>query len=332
MSSANVFTVNPGWRILLNDLGLHPLEVLRKAGLPEDLFSRKDAVLDTAEYFRFWKAIENSAGDPLLPLRIGSTISVESFDPPVFAAMCSQDLNAALQRIAFYKKLVMPMELYVGIGGQKTVLEIEWLDVISEPPVSLVATELIFFVQLARIATRQRIFPLEVISPLPLEPESDYAAYFGTTVKKGEMPGIHFSAADASQPFMTANEKMWQFFEPGLKKRLSELQHSATMAERVRAVLLELLPGGSPTIDAVSGKLFLSKRTLQRKLKDEGVRFQGLLGRARKDLALYYLRNSRLSSAEISFLLGFEEPNSFFRAFHLWTGMTPDQARKTPNG
>jgi len=34
-----------------------------------------------------------------------------------------------------------------------------------------------------------------------------------------------------------------------------------------------------------------------------------------------------MSGAEISFLLGYEEPNSFFRAFHAWTGQTPEQAR-----
>jgi len=33
------------------------------------------------------------------------------------------------------------------------------------------------------------------------------------------------------------------------------------------------------------------------------------------------------SHQRISFLLGFEEPNWFFRAFHRWTGSTPEQAR-----
>jgi len=43
------------------------------------------------------------------------------------------------------------------------------------------------------------------------------------------------------------------------------------------------------------------------------------------------LRNSvstqLVSVAEISFLLGYEDPNSFFRALHSWTGETPEQAR-----
>ena len=329
MSSGNVYTVNPGWRILLNDLGIHPIEVLRRAGLPEDLFSRENAVLNTAEYFRFWYALEESADDPLLPLRIGSAISVEAFDPPVFAALCSPDLNTALQRIALYKRLVLPMVLHVGIGGRVTILEIEWLDATVEPPVSLVAAELVFFVQLARIGTRTKLCPLEVKAPSPLKPENGYAEYFGVAAGQGVLPKIVFNVEDAWQPFLTANEKMWGFFEPGLKKRLSEIEESATMAERVHAVLLELLPGGSPSIDAVSRKLFISPRTLQRKLRQEGMSFQDLLHKTREKLATYYLRTSSLSGAEISFLLGFEEPNSFFRAFHVWTGKTPEQARRS---
>ena len=37
---------------------------------------------------------------------------------------------------------------------------------------------------------------------------------------------------------------------------------------------------------------------------------------------------SRFSIGEISFLLGFEEPNSFFRAFGEWTGRTPETVRR----
>ncbi len=329
MSGSNVYTVSPGWKVLLRDLGIQPIGVLRRAGLPEDLFARKNAVLDTAEYFRFWCALEESADDPLLPLRIGSAISVETFDPPVFAALCSPDLNTALQRIARHKKLLCPMALHIDITDRSTVLEIEWLDTANEPPASLVAVELVFFVQLARIATRQQVYPLDVFAPLPLVPEGDYTRYFGVPVRQARLPKIIFSALDAQQPFMTSNEKMWEFFEPGLKKRLSELEDSATIAERVRAVFLELLPGGSPSVEAVSKKLFISTRTLQRRLKKEGMSFQELLHKTREELATYYLKTSRLSGAEISFLLGFEEPNSFFRAFHVWTGVTPEEMRKT---
>ncbi|XXT51298.1 AraC family transcriptional regulator [Sorangium sp. So ce542] len=61
---------------------------------------------------------------------------------------------------------------------------------------------------------------------------------------------------------------------------------------------------------------------------DEGTSFQQILKETREALARHYLEKTSLPVAEISFLLGFSEPNSFYRAFRSWTGTTPDQARR----
>jgi AraC-like DNA-binding protein len=327
MAKVNPYTVNPGWRLLLNDLGIRPVDVLRRAGLPDDLFGREKETVSTDEYFRLWRGIEEESADPTLPLRIGAAISVEAFDPPIFAALCSPDLNTALGRISHYKRLVCPMVLHIDVSDRATTIDFEWLDAQAEPPLSLVATELVFFVQLSRIATRTRVSPLEVRAPHLPEQIDEYTKYFGVAMQQGPSPMIAFKPADAVRPFLTANEKMWQFFEPELQKRLSEVDESATTADRVQAALLELLPGGQASIDPVSKKLGTSARTLQRRLKQEGRSFQDLLNRTREDLAMHYLRNSDISGAEISFLLGFDDPNSFVRAFHTWTGETPGRVR-----
>ena len=80
---------------------------------------------------------------------------------------------------------------------------------------------------------------------------------------------------------------------------------------------------------AVSSKLAISNRTLQRHLRQEGTTFQKVLDELREELARHYLSTSSYSSAEIAFLLGYEEPNSFFRAFRSWTGQTPEAVRAT---
>jgi len=327
VSSANSYSVNPGWRLLAIDLGINLANVLRRANLPGDLFGREKAFLTTKEYFRLWQGIEEETADLTLPLRIGAAISVEAFSPPIFAALCSPDLNTALERMARHKKLVAPMALHVKVGNSATHLELEWLEKTLRPPASLVATELVFFVQLSRIATRTRIVPLSVTVPNLPEPMKDYAEYFGVALQEGPSPMISFKAKDATLPFLTANEKMWEFFEPDLRKRLSELDSSATTAERTRSALLELLPSGEASVVAVSERLGTSTRTLQRRLREEGRSFQTLLNDTREALARHYLKNSNLSGAEISFLLGFQDPNSFFRAFHSWTGETPERTR-----
>ena len=52
-----------------------------------------------------------------------------------------------------------------------------------------------------------------------------------------------------------------------------------------------------------------------------------MLAATRRELAHHYLGSTTLTAAEISFLLGFADPNSFYRAFRTWTGATPEQAR-----
>ena len=80
-------------------------------------------------------------------------------------------------------------------------------------------------------------------------------------------------------------------------------------------------------MEAVARELAMSTRTLQRRLKGEGTSFQAVLGETRESLARHYLANSEMSAGEISFLLGYEDPRSFYRAFHDWTGLTPQVVR-----
>jgi AraC-like DNA-binding protein len=324
--SSTTWNVGPGWRLVLTDAGLVPADVLRRAGLPDDLFSRAQA-LSTEEYFRLWSSVEQQASDPEIGLRIGSQISVEAFDPPIFAALCSRNLNEALGRLAKYKRLIVPATLHVDVGPRSTSLALEWLDTTVEPPAALIDGELAFLVQLGRIGTRARLCPTEAGSPRLGAPREAYVRLFGVTPQRAAMPKLVFRAEDAAMPFLTANTKMWDFFEPDLQRRLSDLEETAKVADRVRAALLELLPGGPASMEAVSKRLGASTRALQRRLKNEGSNFQDVLNRTREELARHYLKSSRMTSAEISFLLGFEDPNSFFRAFHQWTGSTPEQAR-----
>jgi AraC-like DNA-binding protein len=114
---------------------------------------------------------------------------------------------------------------------------------------------------------------------------------------------------------------------PDLGRRLSDLQKSATVAERVRAALVETLPAGDPSITAVTGQLATSARTLKRQLSQEGTSFQAVLAGTRERLARHYLTRDDLRTSEIAFLLGYHDTNSFYRAFKTWTGTTPEVAR-----
>jgi AraC-like DNA-binding protein len=327
LKQATRFSVQMGWKLLIMDMGYNPADVLAFARLPGDLFARKDASLSPTEYFNFWHGLEHVAGAAELPLKLGRVISAEAFDPALFACLCSPDLNTALQRLAQYKRLVCPLMMTVDISATETTVTLTCYGQTEPIPHSLSTFELVFFTQLARLATRERILPLSAETPdLPFD-ETLYKAFFGCPLKQSDATRISFSAQDAKRPFLTANMAMWEAFEPGLRKRLSALDEQATTRDRVRAVLLEMLPAGMSSIDAVAQRLALSKRSLQRHLGDEALSFQDVLNQVRQELAQHYLLNSTISPGEISWLLGFQESNSFIRAFRGWTGKTPGAYR-----
>lgn len=94
----------------------------------------------------------------------------------------------------------------------------------------------------------------------------------------------------------------------------------------VRA-LEPLLSTGEVTAERVASSLGISRQTLYRRLKTEGVTFEELLDNKRRDLALTYLKRERMSVKAAAYRLGFSDPAAFSRAFKRWTGLSPSLFR-----
>ena len=164
---------------------------------------------------------------------------------------------------------------------------------------------------------------------MPLGPRDPASldAYFGVPLSLGSEYRLVFDHDDAQRAFLTTDASMWSFFEPVLQRRLAQLDAQTSMSEQINAALLELLPSGRSQIGDVAQALGASTRTLQRRLRGEGTTFQKVLDQTRAQLARHYLTRTQLTTAEVAFLVGFDDPNSFYPAFRSWTGMTPQAAR-----
>ncbi len=71
-----------------------------------------------------------------------------------------------------------------------------------------------------------------------------------------------------------------------------------------------------------------SVRTLQRRLKDKGLKYNDLLNRAKFIYAKQQLRDTQLSIKAISDSLGYSDTAHFSRAFQRWSGFSPSKFRK----
>jgi len=92
--------------------------------------------------------------------------------------------------------------------------------------------------------------------------------------------------------------------------------------------LLNLTGFARPTIEDIADALHVSARTMQRRLQEEGSSFQRVLEEARHQLARHYLNNSVLELNEAAYLLGYNDSNSFVRAFRSWEGIPPARWRE----
>ena len=318
--------VGQAWRVVLRDVELDEQAVLRRAGQPSTLFGGDGSWITVDAFYALFDATETEAGGPVVAVRAGAVLSAELFDPAYFAAICSPDLTTALTRLAEHMRLVGPFSLDVKVTNDETTARYGCK---HRPDVAraLGLSQLAFMVALARRATRHEIVPRRVTVTGPTDDLGACEEFFGCPVVEGKAFAVAFSAFDARRPFLTHNDEMWETFQPGLRRRTAEAGEYRSTSEEVEEALFQLLPGGRARLDDVASELGIGSRTLQRRLGAEGTSWLDVLNQTRERLARHYFESTDLNPTEVSFLLGFADPNSLFRAFHRWTGTTPESWR-----
>lgn len=319
------FQLERFWQVILERLHLRPELLARRAGLPIGIFTSSAARVDVDAWASLWDALEAEVHAPDLPLQLSRLVTLDMFDPALFAALCSLNLQQAATRLQRYKRLMGPCRLKIDERrGFSIGCQVEGLPI---PPRIWGISELVIWVALVRHMTRHDIRPRQVMVPVTINAPEILEAFFGVAVTRGSEYRVTFSAEDAQRAFVTTDTSMWAFFEPALERRLAECDARSSMRERVSAALFELLPCGRSELGDVAETLGASTRTVQRRLGAEGQTYRQVLDATRARLARHYLTRTQLTTAEIAFLIGYEDPNSLYPAFRAWTGSTPQAVR-----
>lgn len=107
---------------------------------------------------------------------------------------------------------------------------------------------------------------------------------------------------------------------------LRELELHAGVAGKVRRVLLESMPRPLAA-EAIAKRMGMAPRTLRRRLAEEHTSLRKVHAELKKQLALKYLSNTKLTIEDIAELLGFSDAANFRHAFRRWTGRAPLELR-----
>ncbi|MGA8034857.1 MAG: AraC family transcriptional regulator [Candidatus Acidiferrales bacterium] len=312
----------------LEDLGLSPQAVLRRAGLPANLFEQEKVYVTTEELFAIYRGLAEESQDPAFGLKVGTEDRVERYDPISIAALYAYSLGDALERMARYKQLTCPEKIHAIERGDECRVQFEWLLAEGDEPGLLIDICFAWVVAIARRGTGTSLRPKRVEFKRTEGRREMYEEHFGCAVKFGARTNLLvFEKADLERRFVTHNADLLAIVAPQLEAELNEQLAQKTFREQVKATLKKILAGQRPELRTVARELRVSTRTLQRRLTCERVTFQQLIAEARRELARHYLLHSSLELNETAYLLGYEDANSFFRAFHQWEGTSPGEWR-----
>lgn len=313
-------------------LEVSPERVLRRIGLSATLTADADISVDAGAYFRLWDAICAEANRPGVEMDLAMAFAHGPFVAPIFAFSCADTLALGLERLCDFKPLIGPVKMNVTRPDRRLRLTLRASADALTMPASMGLFELLYITECARAFTGTPVRPVSTTLSRALPLDKACLDYLGTPPKTTGEISLTFSADDAALPLITRSASLWETLEPGFVEQLKEKSGSMSMSGRVRRAFSETLAGGSTSIDDMARRLNVSKRSLQRRLSEEGASFQDLLNETRCEMSQRYLKDSALSVPEISYLLGFREPSSFFRAFQGWTGMTPGDYRSRDAG
>lgn len=326
---SNRFRVSSTLPRKLKELGLSPDIVLRRADLPIGLFKLDRILVSTEQFFALHRGIAEASNDPAIGLKLGTEERVERYDPVKLAALSARSFRDAVERSARYKQLTCPEEIRLVERGTECAVQFLWLLAHEQEPPLLVDVCFAWIVGLGQRGTGRPIRPKRIEFQRASKHRDIYEAHFHCPVKfKAAQNAIIFSKSDIELPFVTYNADLLATVAPQLEAELSEQLARKNLKEQAKGILKQLLAGQRPGIQDLARELHLSTRTLQRRLTEQGITFQHVLDEARRELAHHYLLHSSRELNETAYLLGYEDANSFFRAFHQWEGISPGHWRQ----
>ncbi|MDH6427462.1 MULTISPECIES: AraC family transcriptional regulator [unclassified Paenibacillus] len=319
--------IPPGFWAGLSQLGITAQDVASKANLP--LSQITESEVTTAQYFAVWQAYSDLIGDTAEGIiKLATVFETTQYPPTVLATYHAKDYRDALKRMERYKQMCPPESLRFTEEGELCTIELEWQHPGHFGPPLLLGLTLAFLLELGRRGTGLPLTAQLVEFSQPIGNVKILEAYFGCRIQIGaQYNRLTLRRNDLDRPFISYNEELLEILTPFLDRTLAEQKGTRSITERVKWIMKHSFSGGRPDIHAVAKALSMSDRTLQRRLTEENTSFKQLLTQARHEQAREYLADPSLDIKEVAFLIGYEDQNSFYRAFRLWEGDTPSNWR-----
>ena len=304
--------------------------ILAGTGLSLEGPPRPDEHVSAATYFEVWRRAMNLVGDADFPLRASAAFKLEDHELFGFLAISCATLGEAYERTARYRALYCVgarWELQSDAEATR-VIWYPWPGSLDDPGYRAAMEYAVADMdnairRLGRTEPRPVAVHLRHAAPADVTPfVRQYVVrprYGAPLYELRYPPGTHLL------PVGSFNSHLRDYFDEECRRLLDKLGAATNLVAQVRTKLIRAMDGGETSMEAMAKLLGMSSRSLQRRLADEGTRYNELLAEVRAEFAKRYLTRGTLSASEVAYLIGFTEPPAFFKAFKRWTGMTPGE-------
>lgn len=324
-------------RLVARELGLQVRDLpalLQQTGLSTAQFVDEEQTLSAAQQVQILRNALTLSGDPAFGLRLGRRLNLSTHGAIGVLANSSTNLQVALQAICLYMPTRMSLVSLELAADEHTLDCLCRFELALEEPIRrcIAETMATIFFEFAefivgRPLTESRI-TFSHAQPAYIQ---RYADCFAGTVTCGAANfSLRVPMAVAQIPNASANRQSYQLAQRQCDAMLAQLQsRRASYAYKVQKLMLSQ-PMGGLTEEEAAAALFMTKRTLARKLKAENTGFRQIREDILSRQASSYLRDSQLSVETIATLLGYHDAANFRRAFKRWFGMAPNHYRCLP--
>jgi AraC-like DNA-binding protein len=179
--------------------------------------------------------------------------------------------------------------------------------------------------------TESNISPVEVsFKHAPPNKLDDYHLAFNCPVFfKQAHNYIAYNTEDLNMRTAKADESINKFLLERVEEETKGIVFNANkIVVDVENLIKDALPSGIPGVEQIGQLMGMSRRTLTRRLSENGLTYRDLIKRIQEEVSKDLLKNSERSIAEIAFETGFSEQSAFSRAFKNWTNQSPAEFRR----
>lgn len=296
---------------------------MRAVGLDPALLRSPEERLDFSAFCRLLETCALEWDLPDLGLRVAPYLHLDVLGPLALVIRMEPDLRHGLEAIC--ANFVIYSNVLVVALEEKGDTAAMILDApeIDAPMRQYMLRALGFTNNVVEQAAETDLDLIEVHFREPEFPGSASAsAWFGCPVRFGAARNaIYFDRALLDRPLSRRDAAFHAIIRRYINTERNEV--AGRVGDAVRGEIARQMELGHCTLETVAHGLRLEPRSLQRRLKAEGLAFRDLIEEWRKRRALSLVTHTRLPLAEVSEAVGYADQSIFTRAFQRWYGDTP---------